>query len=212
MPPPTLRLQAVRALRDILLTNHEPFTSRSIFVAHAITARLPRRLGRSGRTRSLQSDARWPKSTVSGIMARPWRSLRTSTDFPVGEARGFWPGSASGNRSRRCQSSMRRSLSMLPRPVLNCGSTSASSTPTAHRGDSLYDRDIRARLKEWLREKHANESDTVVLEELGLRRSYVRADLAVVNGRLHGYEINPNAIVFAASRDRSASMALCSIE
>ncbi len=51
------------------------------------------------------------------------------------------------------------------------------------------DREVRALLKLWLERKHAGERDMVVLEELGLLRRRVRADVVVVNGRLHGYEI-----------------------
>lgn len=51
------------------------------------------------------------------------------------------------------------------------------------------DPEIRAALKARLQEKHAHESDTVVVEELGLCQGQVRVDLAVVNGVLHGYEI-----------------------
>lgn len=57
------------------------------------------------------------------------------------------------------------------------------------------DRDVRALLKQWLQGRHAGERDTVVVEELGLNRRLVRADVAVVNGILHGYEIK-------AARDR----------
>ncbi len=53
----------------------------------------------------------------------------------------------------------------------------------------LYDTEIRAALKARLREIHVHDSGTVILDELGLRRRQVRADVAVVNGVLHGYEI-----------------------
>src|SRR5262249_2771164 len=51
------------------------------------------------------------------------------------------------------------------------------------------DSGIRPGLRSWLRLKHADESDTVLIEELGLCRGRVRVDVAVVNGLLHGYEI-----------------------
>ncbi len=51
------------------------------------------------------------------------------------------------------------------------------------------DDEIRPELRTYLRARHAGEPDTVVLEELGLQGSTARADLAVVNGILHGYEI-----------------------
>ncbi len=40
-----------------------------------------------------------------------------------------------------------------------------------------------------LKEKHAGESDTVFIEELGICQGRGRIDLAVVNSTLHGYEI-----------------------
>jgi hypothetical protein len=53
----------------------------------------------------------------------------------------------------------------------------------------LGDSDIRPVLRSRLRLKHANDTDTVVIEELGLCRGQVRVDVSVVNGLLHGYEI-----------------------
>lgn len=56
--------------------------------------------------------------------------------------------------------------------------------------DSTFsDAEIRRALRSWLRVKHAAEADTVVIEELGVCRGQARIDLAVVNGRFHGYEI-----------------------
>lgn len=59
-----------------------------------------------------------------------------------------------------------------------------SDEPTA-----LGDPDIRCALRESLLAKHAKQSDTVLFEELGVCRGRVRLDLAVVNGKFHGYEI-----------------------
>ncbi|MDP2316301.1 MAG: sce7726 family protein [Pseudomonadota bacterium] len=55
----------------------------------------------------------------------------------------------------------------------------------------LADADIRPALRARLAREHARRSDTdtVVVDELGLCMGTVRADLAVVNGVLHGYEI-----------------------
>ena len=59
-----------------------------------------------------------------------------------------------------------------------------------NRQDSTFcDADIRRALRSWLRVKHAAEADSVVIEELGVCRGKVRIDLAVINGRFHGYEI-----------------------
>jgi hypothetical protein len=51
------------------------------------------------------------------------------------------------------------------------------------------DAEIRAALKTRLLKEHLKEIDTVFVEELGLCRGAVRADLTVVNGSIHGYEI-----------------------
>lgn len=53
----------------------------------------------------------------------------------------------------------------------------------------LSDADIRPALRSWLTAKHACEADTVYLEELGICQGQARLDVAVVNGKLHGYEI-----------------------
>lgn len=53
----------------------------------------------------------------------------------------------------------------------------------------MNDRDIRAVLKEELLCQYANDEDTLVLDEVGLRHGTARIDLLVVNDRLHGYEI-----------------------
>jgi hypothetical protein len=53
---------------------------------------------------------------------------------------------------------------------------------------TLADQDIRPILRSHLR-KNACETDSVMLEELGLCRGRVRIDVAVVNGSFCGYEI-----------------------
>ncbi|MEL7562610.1 sce7726 family protein [Dehalogenimonas sp. 4OHTPN] len=53
----------------------------------------------------------------------------------------------------------------------------------------MKDQDIRAVLKAELMRKYAGDSNTLVLDELGIRHGLGRLDLAVVNHRLHGYEI-----------------------
>jgi hypothetical protein len=54
---------------------------------------------------------------------------------------------------------------------------------------TLRDVDIRPALRADLLGRHADEPDTVIIDELGVCRGRVRVDLAVVNGTLHGYEI-----------------------
>ncbi len=53
----------------------------------------------------------------------------------------------------------------------------------------MNDCDIRKVLRGELRAKHANDSETMILEELGLKHGRTRIDLVVINDRLHGYEI-----------------------
>jgi hypothetical protein len=56
-------------------------------------------------------------------------------------------------------------------------------------GIALRDADIRPALRASLLSNIASESDTVIVEEMGVCRGRVRVDIAVVNGALHGYEI-----------------------
>lgn len=53
----------------------------------------------------------------------------------------------------------------------------------------MNDLDIRLALLSHLREQHADQPDTLIVEEVNVRQGQSRVDLAVVNGRLHGYEI-----------------------
>lgn len=57
----------------------------------------------------------------------------------------------------------------------------------------MRDRDVRAELHLWLAETHKGETDTRILDELGLRHGVRRVDVAVVNGSLHGYEIKSDS-------------------
>ncbi|HPS76758.1 MAG TPA: sce7726 family protein [Thermoanaerobaculaceae bacterium] len=56
-------------------------------------------------------------------------------------------------------------------------------------GSILGDGEVRTALRSRLLAVHAEEPDTLILDELGLCRGLRRADMAVVNGFLHGYEI-----------------------
>lgn len=51
-----------------------------------------------------------------------------------------------------------------------------------------YDADIRAVLKARVRKIHGDDPSTAVIDELALRRRRARADVAVINGSMHGYE------------------------
>lgn len=53
----------------------------------------------------------------------------------------------------------------------------------------MRDRDIRTALRFKLDHLFADAPDTVVVDELGLCEGEARVDIAVINGRLHGYEI-----------------------
>ena len=53
----------------------------------------------------------------------------------------------------------------------------------------MNDLDIRKVLKNELLNRYGNDSETMILEELGLKHGRTRIDLVVINDRLHGYEI-----------------------
>src|SRR5437773_83570 len=53
----------------------------------------------------------------------------------------------------------------------------------------MTDSDIRKSLHRKMLRRHHAASETLVVDELGLRHGSCRADIAVVNGRLIGYEI-----------------------
>lgn len=53
----------------------------------------------------------------------------------------------------------------------------------------MNDGDVRTALKRELLFRHASDSHTVIIEELGILHGSSRVDLAVVNGTLHGYEL-----------------------
>lgn len=53
----------------------------------------------------------------------------------------------------------------------------------------MKDRDIRNLTLNTLYQKHENESNTKIINEMGLINGESRIDIAVVNGILHGYEL-----------------------
>lgn len=57
------------------------------------------------------------------------------------------------------------------------------------RSPLFTDAEIRPALRSHIKALHSGEEDTVLLEELGVGRGRVRADLALVNSVLHCYEI-----------------------
>lgn len=57
----------------------------------------------------------------------------------------------------------------------------------------MRDIDVRIALRREVLRRHEGQPDTLVVHELGLRHGAARVDIAVVNGRLHGYEIKSDA-------------------
>ncbi len=53
----------------------------------------------------------------------------------------------------------------------------------------MHDIDVRNALLESLSEIYRNDAGTRVVEEMGIWSGTVRIDVAVINGRLHGYEL-----------------------
>jgi hypothetical protein len=69
--------------------------------------------------------------------------------------------------------------------------------PTHRRGGSrgdgsskgMRDADVRSALHRKVLREHHGQPDTLVLDELGLWYGTARVDIAVINGKIHGYEI-----------------------
>jgi len=57
----------------------------------------------------------------------------------------------------------------------------------------LKDKDVRNALLRSINKKYANDSNTIVLNELGLLQGLCRIDVAVLNGIMHGYEIKSDS-------------------
>src|ERR1700755_210395 len=53
----------------------------------------------------------------------------------------------------------------------------------------MRDRDIRSALHRVLQAEHATDQHTLIVDELGLCQGAARADVAVLNGSLAGFEI-----------------------
>lgn len=62
---------------------------------------------------------------------------------------------------------------------------------------ALRDADIRAPLHAWLMKEHEGRSDTSIIHELKIPRPSARVDLAVVNGKLCGFEIKSDVDSFS---------------
>lgn len=57
----------------------------------------------------------------------------------------------------------------------------------------MRDRDVRFALRHKVLAEHLRDTDTLVVEELGLAHGAARVDIAVVNGSMHGFEIKSDA-------------------
>ncbi len=53
----------------------------------------------------------------------------------------------------------------------------------------MNDYNIRNELKRRLAARYAEDSDTIILDELRLRHGAARIDVALVNGIIHGFEL-----------------------
>jgi len=57
----------------------------------------------------------------------------------------------------------------------------------------LRDRDVRCALTQRLSDSFAEDPDTMIVQEFGIRHGASRVDIAVINGAIHGYEIKSEA-------------------
>jgi hypothetical protein len=67
----------------------------------------------------------------------------------------------------------------------------------------MRDIDIRRALLTEMNRLHRDESDTLVVEELGMCQGIARVDVAVVNGTVHGYEIKSERDTLARLRSQA---------
>lgn len=70
----------------------------------------------------------------------------------------------------------------------------------------LSDRNIRRTLVEWLKKQHPSTTETVIVMEFGFLGA--RADIAVVNGRMHGFEIKSDLDSLSRLRTQSPAYSL----
>lgn len=53
----------------------------------------------------------------------------------------------------------------------------------------MRDQDVRVSVWQWIEVTHQNDSNTLMLDELGILNGASRIDIAVINGRIEGYEL-----------------------
>lgn len=58
---------------------------------------------------------------------------------------------------------------------------------------TLKDYEIRKALHTDVLSKYTNDTNTLIIDELGLVQGSCRVDIAVINGKIHGYEIKSDA-------------------
>ncbi|MBV9882426.1 MAG: sce7726 family protein, partial [Sphingomonadaceae bacterium] len=80
----------------------------------------------------------------------------------------------------------------------------ASLTASASRLDR-HDRDIRVRLHQWLLNKHAHKPGAAIIHEFEIPRPSARVDIALINGRISGYEIKAAADTLSRLGDQATS-------
>lgn len=57
----------------------------------------------------------------------------------------------------------------------------------------MLDKDVRLAVKKTVLKEHLNDPSTLVIEELGLNYGRNRADIVVINGEIHGYELKSDS-------------------
>jgi hypothetical protein len=74
---------------------------------------------------------------------------------------------------------------------------------------AVFDRDIRKALLKLLREEHAKDSQTLIVEELGVCDGEARVDVAVLNGSMSGFEIKSERDSLARLQSQVQRYARC---
>jgi hypothetical protein len=67
------------------------------------------------------------------------------------------------------------------------------------------DRDIRVLLHQWLSTKHVDQPGTAIIHEFEIPRPSARVDIALINGRISGYEIKGAADTLTRLDDQEPS-------
>jgi hypothetical protein len=73
----------------------------------------------------------------------------------------------------------------------------------------VFDRDIRKTLLRQLRDEHAQDHETLIVEELGVCEGNARVDIAVLNGNISGFEIKSERDSLARLESQVQSYGRC---